>query len=346
MDNVPLLRNSERLDYKRCVLRWHWRYNERLVPVEFSSGPLLFGSLGHIALAEWYQPGQKRGEHPAQTWLNITQDLWDAVKIEKFVDDEIEGTWEDARKLGQAMLIHYVEHYGNDSQWDVLWVEDQFQQTIPHPYSDIRANIPIVRYVGTIDLIVRNLETGYIEYVDHKFMKTIETDHLYIDDQNGGYLAIGTHELRQRGVIGPKEAVRVLVYNFLRKQMPDTRPRNQDGQYLNQDGSVSKKQPARYFHRERIERTAAERNQQIRRIGLEALHMKAVRAGKLPIIKNPRRECRWDCAFFDLCNVEESDGDIDFMKQQMFRQEDPYAEYKDAALSTKLLAGHKLIGRA
>lgn len=233
---IPQLRNSERKDFKRCPLRWHWRYREQLVPVAFTSGPLLFGTLGHLALAEHYIPGTERGADPQETWEQLTRDLWDAVKVTGYVDDEIEGTWEDARALGHAVLGNYKQRYGNDDHWEVLWVEDQFKQKIPHP-ADLRSKATkpraIVEYVGTIDLIVRNHETGLVEYVDHKVMKTIETEHLYIDDQNGGYLAIGTRELRKRGVLGPNETVRVLVYNFLRKATPPDRPQNAEGKYTN-----------------------------------------------------------------------------------------------------------------
>ncbi len=325
-------------------MRWHWRYQEQLVPVNVTTGPLLFGTLGHLALAEWYVPGKTRGVEPQETWEKITQELWDTIKIEKYVDDEIEGTWEDARRLGHLMLGHYREVYGLDSHWEVLWVEDQFHQKIPDPRDMLKGRArqtrkygPIAEYVGTIDLIVRNHMTGQIEYVDHKFMKTIETDHLYIDDQNGGYLAIGTHELRKRGLIGPKESIRVLVYNFLRKQKPDERPKNSEGKNLNKDGSVSKKQPAPFFLRERIERTGAERNRQIERIAKEAYVMQRFRDGTLPLFKTPTRDCRWDCSYFDMCQVHESGGDVSFAKAQMFTKEDPYKEYEIGAESPKLL---------
>lgn len=341
-NSVPMLRNSERHDFKRCPLRWHWRYNEHLVPVSLNTGPLIFGSLGHLALAEYYVPGTKRGRNPVEVWDELTTDLVDFVKTEaKYFDDEIEASWEDARELGHNMLEHYLLHYGDDAHWEVLWVEDQFHQNIAHP---LRKREAIVNYVGTIDLIVRNLETGQIEYVDHKFMKTIEVEHLYIDDQNGGYLAIGTHELRKRGLIGPKEVVRTLVYNFLRKAKKDERPQDDNGKYLNKDGSVSKKQPARYFHRERIERIGSERNTQIRRIAQEAYWMKAVRAGKLPIIKTPTRDCRWDCSYFDICQIHEQGETeaLEFAKENLFKKEDPYSEYRGET-QPKTIAGRQLL---
>ena len=350
MGDVPLLRNSERSDFKRCIKRWQWRYNEHLVPIQHNVGPLVFGTFGHLALAEWYQPGNVRGPHPAETWMKITENYWDSVKSESFgsglFDDEIEGTWEDARELGAELLVNYVNEYGNDDHWEVLWAERSFKQGIPHPNgNNPKINPgggtpgPIVNYVGTIDLVVRDhLHNGRIRFIDHKFMKSIQTDHLSIDDQNGGYLAIATHQLRREGLIGEKEAVRDLVYNFIRKAKQPDRPRNALGEYLNQDGSVSKRQPPPFFERFTVSRTAAERNQQIKRIGEEALWLKAVRDGRLPIIKSPKDQCRWDCSFFNLCAVDESGGDVEETKKMLFRKEDPYQEYEDNAKSPKLLS--------
>jgi Zierdtviridae exonuclease len=339
MADIPLLRTSERTDFKRCIFRWNLRYNEYLVPISLSSGPLWFGTGVHIALAEWYT---NRVE-PQETWAQFARDSWDTVRTEKFVDDDIEGDWVDAISLGDVMLKGYREEYGKDEQWEILYVEQPFAQYISNPnypertlgipgnrtVHQVRENTPIVQYVGRLDLIVRDHEhNGRIRYVDHKTARVIETEHLTIDDQNGGYLAIGTHQLRQEGIIGPKEAVRDLVYNFLRKAKPDDRPKNRFGESLNKDGTVSKRQPIRNFERYVVTKTSSERNQQIRKIGDEALHMKAIRTGKLPLIKTPRRECRWDCNFFNLCQVHESEGDVDEVKKMLFRREDPYAEYQ------------------
>jgi hypothetical protein len=334
--SVPLLRNSERTDFRRCPQRWWWRWGEHLVPIEMSHGPLIFGSFGHLALAEHYIPGNKRGPHPAETWDKITADFMDAVRVPStgYLDEDLEMSWEDARSLGHDLLVHYIDHWGNDDHWEVLYTEHPGSQFIRHPNS----GNPIVNYVYTMDLIVRDhAENGRIRYVDHKFMKAIEKRHLWIDSQNGGYLAIGTRELRKQGLIGPKEAVRDLVYNFVRKARKDDRPQNALGEYLNKDGSVSKKQPPPYFERVEITKTQKERNQQIQHIQAEALHMEAFRSGTLPLHKNPTRDCTWDCSFFTLCNIHESGGDVEGTKKVLFRKEDPYQEYKDHSLSTKRL---------
>lgn len=187
-------------------------------------------------------------------------------------------------------------------------------------------------------MIVRDHEHGgRIRYIDHKFMKTVETEHLTLDDQNSGYLAIGTHQLRKEGLIGPKESVRDLVYNFVRKATPPDKPRNSFGEYLNKDGSVAKRQPPPYFVRYAVSKTNEERNNQIKRIGEEALWHKAIRNNRLPMIKSPKRDCRWDCSFFNLCQVDESGGDVESTKKMLFRREDAYTEYAENATSPKLL---------
>lgn len=350
MKELPPLRNSERSDFRRCPQRWAWRYWEHLVPISFSTGPLVFGTFGHLALENYYLPGNKRGRHPAETWDEVTKNYRDAAKTEvvgNFMDDDVESSWEDARSLGHDMLVNYVKEYDDDGQWEVLWAERPFAQNIPHPRdlakvaagemskSQVRA---LVKYVGTLDLIVRDHSAnGRIRYVDHKFMKSISTNHLSLDSQNGGYLAIGTHQLRQEGLIGPKEAVRDLIYNFLRKARPPDKPRNRFGEYLNKDGSVSKAQPAPLFLRYVVSKTAAERNSQINHIGDETLAMQAFKTKKLNLYKNPTRDCAWDCSFFNLCQIDESQGNVEETKRALFKKEDPYAEYKANALSPKRL---------
>lgn len=338
MKDVPILRNSERTDFRRCPQRWHWRWRDNLVPVEFNHGPLVFGTLGHLALAEYYGPGgMKRGPHPAETWDQISKDLFDAVRNETtgFVDEDVEITWEDARSLGHDILVNYIDEYGKDDHWDVIWVEKAGKQTIPHPY---RKTEPFIQYAFTFDMVVRDHSAnGRVRLVDHKFMKAILKRHLWIDSQNGGYLAIGTHMLRKEGLISEKEACRDLIYNFVRKQRFPDKERNRFGEWLNKDGTVSKRQPAPFFERVVVERTSRERNQQIQHIQAEALHMKAFRDGRLPLHKNPTKDCAWDCDFFTLCQIHESGGDVEGTIKMIYKVEDPYSEYYDDAITPKRL---------
>lgn len=308
-----------------------------LVPVEMGHGPLVFGTFGHLAMADYYIPGSKRGRHPAETWDEITENFMDAVRTPStgFLDEDTEMSWEDARQLGHDILVNYVDHYGEDNHIEVLWTEHPGSQKIPHPY---KKDESIVDYCYTMDLIVRDHEAnGRIRYWDHKFMKAIQTRHLVIDSQNSGYLSVGTHQLRKEGIIGEKEAVRDLVYNFVRKARPPDKPTNRFGEYLNKDGSVSKTQPPPFFDRHVVSKTARERNRAIENIQAEALHMKAFVDKRLPIHKNPTRDCNWDCSFFTLCQVDEVQGNVEETKKALYRVEDPYTEYAANAVSPKRL---------
>src|SRR6478609_6941560 len=161
MIELPMLRSSERKDWKRCPTKWNWRYNESLVPLTFNAGPLWFGVGMHLAAAEHYVPGFKRGRDPRETWLEFVGETMDAVKTDKYVDDEIE----------------------------VLMPEHIMKGIVVDPVT----KKPMVRLVGVTDLVARNhAQNDRIELWDHKNMKPIQVAHLNIDDQNGGYLLLAT----------------------------------------------------------------------------------------------------------------------------------------------------------
>ncbi len=376
--DLPLLRQSERTCFRRCPQQWWWSYREGLVPRRVNSGAAWFGTGIHLALAEWYIPGKKRGRDPLETWAEYTKDSYEAIKVQPDFVDEDFANWEDAKVLGQEMLEMYMEKYGEDSEWEVIAVEWRFAVTIPDPNNPKKA---IAVDVGTFDLVIRHRVTGKIWLVDHKTCKAFEFKHLTIDDQGGSYCALATFALREAGLIGPKEAVSGIIYNFLRKQRRDTRPENELGQKLNKPekkhyaaalaknpdpadpaqadekfwmkhtlakleltaeaqglvvgGEVSKVQPKPIFYRHEVTRTLRERNKQIKRIGTEVSIMNKFRNGELPLYKNPTKDCAWQCDYFDLCELDETDGDMEDMKDMMFTVRDPYHDHREGAFNSK-----------
>lgn len=332
MNELPMLRSSERKDWKRCPTKWNWRYNESLVPLTFNAGPLWFGAGMHLAAAEHYVPGFKRGRDPRETWLEFVGETMDAVKTDKYVDDETVDSWEDAAELGVLMWDHYLKVYGNDDHIEVLMPEHIMKGIVVDPVT----KKPMVRLVGVTDLVARNhAQNDRIELWDHKNMKTIQVAHLNIDDQNGGYLLLATKVLHDQGLIKPDEVVRGLLYNFLRKAKPDTREQNEKGQYLNKDGSVSARQGSPYFLRHWIGKTKKERNSQLIHISEEARVMKLQRMGKLPLWKTPDDSCRWQCNFFTMCEIDERNGDVEDYKKRMFKKADPYEDYRGDKMNYK-----------
>ncbi len=168
-----------------------------------------------------------------------------------------------------------------------------------------------------------------------------------------------------------------MEYNFLRKAMRDTRPKNPQGLACNLPkvdnyreqlaamsanpeskakilalsfpklkllaeqwdatiyGDPSKVQPVPNLKRFYVGRTPKERNAQIRRVGAEVIIMDAFRDGKLPLIKNPTKDCTWDCHFFDMCEIDEAGGDIEGFKDKAYIRQDPYADHRQGAQNSK-----------
>lgn len=94
-------------------------------------------------------------------------------------------------------------------------------------------------------------------------------------------------------------------------------------------GEVSKTQPPSYFERIPVFRTKSQQKKMLRRILDEGLHIEAAREDRplLPIIKNPTKDCSWDCEFFRMCQLEEADADWEAYRDVTFKTWDPYADH-------------------
>lgn len=234
---IPILRASERRTAMACPQRWWWSYREGLKPKQERWGALWFGTGVHIALAAWYcGPGLKRGPEPAETWMEFAQGAETYVKVADATDEEV-AKWEDAIALGVAMLEGYRALYGRDEHMDIIAPEQTFSLELPWPKGqqiyDVKPNDIMAIHVGTFDLAYRDLRHGWFMLEEHKTARAIMTNHLAMDDQGGTYWAVATRTLRARGLIGPKEVLRGIEYNFMRKALPDDRPKDAEGYYTN-----------------------------------------------------------------------------------------------------------------
>lgn len=326
-----LLRTSERATYKRCRQKWDWAFNQRLRP-RTSANALRFGSLIHEALAAYYIPGRKRGPHPAKTFKKLYQA--ELKTASSFGMRDVDDEWIEAGTLGDVMLNEYIDFYGNDAHLEIISPEMPFEIDV----SDKNGKY-LVTYVGTFDAVMKDLRTKQIGLFEHKTAKAISTDHLPLDEQAGSYWCFAPDWLKAQGILKPKQDLDFILYNFLRKGMPDVRPKNDLGQRLNKDGSVSKVQPLPLFHREVVYRDEADRATMLQRVRMEAWEMRLVRAGKLPIYKTPTMGCSWDCAFFDMCELHETGADWEESRRQIMTTWDPYEDHRDNLESLRRAAG-------
>jgi hypothetical protein len=91
-------------------------------------------------------------------------------------------------------------------------------------------------------------------------------------------------------------------------------------------GERSSVQRAPLFHRQALDFGDGEMAQTEWRIRAEAWEREQVRAGKLPVYKNPADHCNW-CQFKEACELHEMGGDWRSVLQLEFAQWDPYEDH-------------------
>jgi hypothetical protein len=354
------MRNSERSTFRRCRQKWHWSYNERW-EADRPKGALSFGSLIHEALAERYPPGRKRGPHPAKTFERLYN-----AQPQRFDQWDDEGNRIPALELGIEMLNGYIREYGEDDHIEIIAPEMNLEVDI----YDKDGNY-VATWVGRGDAMYRNLARStprrpFVGMLEHKTAKAIEEELSIISgygEQGLSYWWGASIVLQHMGLIPEGAQVDHVLYNWLKKSMPDLRPKNEDGHALNKPtkdallaacaehhieipkkataevlatllraagvdplayGEPSKVQPKPLFHRYEIDFGQSEKDSIARRIRLEAVEMSMVRAKRLPIYKNPTKDCKWDCQFKDVCEVHEMGGDWESILELEFTKWDPY----------------------
>jgi hypothetical protein len=350
------IRTSERRDFKRCPQRWAWTWLDGLVSRTHKDA-LWFGHGVHVALADWYgKQGRRRGPLPAETWAKWCGDEYRRLRVGETFDEQ---QYVDAKELGTVMLTGYVDEYGADDWMHVVAREQTFEIVVQ------RADGTTFLYNGTFDLVFRDLRNGQLWLGEHKTAKQISEAHLTLDDQGGSYLWVATEVLRSKGVLKSNERLHGVMYNFLRKQLPDERPRDAQGYATNMPkkehylaalpgkvhpkmtldvmhgkaeehgvvvlGDRSAKQPKPNFERFHIWRNDRERVVMAQRVLAEEQHMSAVRSGALPIFKTPTRDCSWDCDHYQMCELHEQAGDWEEFRDVQYKHRDPYADHRKGA---------------
>lgn len=317
VDNPELMvRNSERNTFARCRQRWQWAYRDYLTPRNVKPA-LRFGDLIHQALAAYYKPSRiltkvVRGPNP----VGVFTDLYDK-QLEIYTDFGMkteEDEWVNARDMGIEMLTNYMEQYGRDDRYVVIKPEVPFEVEL-YDGEEFVCN-----FVGQFDAVIYDRHNGKYGLFEHKTAKTIKTAHLSMDEQAGSYWAFAPAWFGSKGL----PELDFVLYNFLRKGSKDDRPQNEKGQYLNKDGTVSKRQPSPLFHREVVRRSKASSQSVIDRVVQQAKEMHMIDEGILEPIKSITSDCTWQCDFFDMCELHERGADWQEYRRLEMTTWDPY----------------------
>jgi hypothetical protein len=285
----------------------------------------------HSAMEAWYVIGAKRNGELFEHFNDAANVAISAAETAGAPDYELEKA-EELVVLGEAMCISYAKHYQNDKDVIVLGTEIPLEFTFPDDRGRLAA-----KHILKPDMVYQKRSTGTIHLMENKTAATLgRTDHLVIDDQARPYGAMAERALRQASVLGRKDALSGITYNFLRKAFPDQRLRDAEGNALNRNGTVSKKQPAPLFLRKEITLTAEAKRRTLQRLRRETLKITAVaqeiRDRTLDpalLDKTPHHSCPKFCDYFAMCASEESGGDVTTFENTMYTRQNPY-DYTDS----------------
>lgn len=328
---LPVVRSHERIDFKRCNKKWYWKWRKGLVPKEISFGALELGTWVHEALALWYSnPGHRREGVLRLHFVAIAEAALWAAKQAGAPDHALEKA-EELIALGEAMCHAYESKYGIDPGVFVIQAEIPLEFTI----SDNTGMVVAVHRLKP-DLVFSD-EQGGVWLMEHKTAASIRTGHLVIDDQARPYGAMAGPALRKLGLIRSDANFKGILYNFLRKALPDDRPRDGKGRALNRNGSVSKRQPPVNFQRVPVRMTRKAKLRTLHRVQSETVLItemtRGLREGRLTadgLPKTPHNSCPRTCQFWALCVAEEEGSDITSMEREMFVRRDPYVYAEDS----------------
>jgi hypothetical protein len=239
-DGIVHIRNSERGTLDRCPQQWWWSWRDGLRPKETAT-PLWFGTAIHEALADYYRPGKKRSKDFIDKFRESADMEAEYIRTNVGLDED---KYVEARLLGETMLAGYVERYGGDRNWDVIATEQSFEVAIPYVGRHVDPNSPIVKRIlkrygdvfilnGTFDGVYRDLDDKRTKLMEHKTAASISIGHLPMDNQAGTYWMVGETVGRSQGWLKKGQNISDITYNFLRKAMPDERPKDKDGYATN-----------------------------------------------------------------------------------------------------------------
>lgn len=339
--DLPAIRSSERVTYKRCKKRWYWAWRKGLVPRAHRFGALELGTWVHSALADWY----KNLQNPKPRKTLILRDIFSSYAKGDIYHAQEAGAPEhvidkaaELLSLGEEMMTAYQQFYGFDHDFTVIGAEVPLTFSISDPVS--HEIIAIHKFKPDAIIADSNDDVWLME---HKTAASIQTGHLSIDDQARPYGAMSERALFNAGILTKGRQFKGILYNFLRKALPDSRPMNDKGLYLNQNGSISKKQPPPIFVRKPITLTSKAKLITLKRVQAETVEITeltlALRSGQYKqewLQKTPHKSCPKTCEFFAMCEAEEMGTNIRNMERTMFFRRNPYLYEEENGTTTEV----------
>jgi len=152
----PSLSYSRINRYLTCPEQYRLHYLERLRP-RFDNASLVFGTVIHLALADFFRNGEDPVEHFRRDWQKL-KDIRLAYKHRE--------SWEGFSEKGEKLLTKFVAEEAHKIQ-DALGIERKFE---------LRMTVLGEPFIGSIDLVARmdnrktvvDFKTAGSDYEEHE----------------------------------------------------------------------------------------------------------------------------------------------------------------------------------
>lgn len=208
MGKLPVLNNSRIKAFRKCARFHFFAYVLALRPL-VKSDAQRFGSVFHKALEAW--------------WLSLQHGRGD-VAIDLALDVIAQSELDAFDKVRAEVLMAFYDGRWLDEPFEVIGVERAFVAPLVNPSTGARSRTWDLG--GTLDVLVRNTETGEVWVVEHKTSgedlspESTYWDRLRMDPQVSTYL-IGGQELLSGGEPSSDELAGC-IYDVIGK--PQIRP--------------------------------------------------------------------------------------------------------------------------
>lgn len=329
MQSLPLVRHSERVAFKRCEKRWYWAWRRGLVPKTQLPGALELGTWTHEALAAWYTLKDRRKRSLAELFTGVADT---ALATYTDLPDHVLAKAEELRMLGLAITTAYDKKYGADESVRAIAAELPLEYPIKNKADDV-----VALHKLKPDLIYEDANRD-VWMMEHKTAKQIRTGHLVLDDQARPYAAMAELTLREKGLLTEDQQFKGVMYNFIKKILPDERSTDEKGRALNKNGTLSKRQPLPSFLRYPVTLGRRAKRIALTRLRFETIlitsYAQAIREKRIDpnyIRITPHSSCEKLCPFFTMCVVAEQGGNVAEMERSLFTRRNPYTYDEETA---------------
>lgn len=350
-ERTAIIRNSDRVLFRRCRRRWGWNSHLRgNIGPRVTATPLWLGSGFHFALEDYH--GYKVYQKASTAFLAFVE------ATRRHDRKGLPPDYQDHISTATEMLDYYTDLWliGRDPLTTFVYngvpqVEVNFRITIP--WEAGRYGYDRVVYSGTIDRISID-SNGLLWVVEYKTAKQIFTMHFAMDGQISSYVWAARHlyGLPVAGVIYqqhrksiPKQPDLLGSGKFSTKKNMLTTHRHYRQALIGLYGSVARAPIANVDYLNDLVRTENEdrdifvrrdrvfRNEhQCQAEGAKILmEIEEMLNPDLPLYPNPTRECAFMCPFSTACvNIDDGSDWMSELQMTMQPRERVYDKWRES----------------